>query len=138
MTSPMWVLPTISETLALAEPGVQVDAEATVPAKAQSEREWQGVIAAMNQLLSQTLLHPEGTAAPPVSGTDAVEICPAQGLLLSGPMPVMGDPLVLAHLQAWTFTPGQGPMANFQLLPGGRPPDPVPSLAPANCASGGD
>ena len=114
-----WGLPTISETLVFAEPRLSPEAQHYCPSKAQAEREWQGAIAAMTQLLSQLLQCPhqiESSCLTPSS--EGVEIFPAQGVLISGPLPVLSEPRLLAQLQTWTFTPEHCPLAPLQLLPG--------------------
>ena len=112
----MWVLPTISQTLASAEPDSNRETLDYCPTKAQAEREWQGAIATITQLLNQALELPNCTATP-TNQTDPIEVCSAQGLLLSGPMPVLSEPRLLAQVQTWTFTPENCSLAT-SLLPG--------------------
>ncbi|NEP15797.1 MAG: HAMP domain-containing histidine kinase [Leptolyngbya sp. SIO4C1] len=116
------VLPTISSLVALGEfnPDACSDdcsSELDEPTKQslnanerllqqarKAEREWQGATAAARQLLERVLPQPAAPAA-------------VQGLLLSGPFPVLDSPTQLSH---WTFVPQpleQLSLAFSQLMP---------------------
>ncbi|MBD3881518.1 HAMP domain-containing histidine kinase [Phormidium tenue FACHB-886] len=118
-----WYLPTLSEIIAvsamLPEP-VSCDQagngfQSPAQQRLRAEREWSGAIAALKQLLQSTL--------PPVdsSSKNSKEGCWVeglmQGMLLSGPFPILDQPDLLAQLSTWTFTVGRPGEMPLQLLP---------------------
>jgi signal transduction histidine kinase len=105
-----WLLPTLSEILALGEQlgaeklQSQLDVEVGDTAvyrrspqrlaieRFKAEREWSGAVAAVAILLEQTcqdLIEHDGAV---------------QGLVISGPSPVLSHVELLSHFSAWTFT----------------------------------
>jgi signal transduction histidine kinase len=97
----MWVVPTMAEVIALQEP------EAALVASAHAVKEWEVAIATMTQLLSQCIQ--EG---------DPEDICPMQGFILSGPIPLFNEPHRLGNLQSLIFTSERS--GRFQLPSGDR------------------
>ena len=112
-----WILPTLSEILALSSQP-QADADPCVwkfeqkprserrnasiaQQRVRAEREWFGAIAALEPLLKQI--------KPLSSGEDA------QGLVLSGPLPVVSQTDSMAKFATWTFT--VDPSATLMGLP---------------------
>jgi hypothetical protein len=133
-----WYLPTLSEIVALGEmtqdrgvgqggikqegSGAEAGQAGTAwqfrsPAQQQlrAEREWSGAIAALKQLLQQTLefnqlgARRSGKADKPAAVT--------QGIVLSGPFPILDQPDLLSNFAAWTFTVGTPGEMPVQLLP---------------------
>ncbi len=102
-----------------------------------AEREWSGAIAALKRLLQQTLevnplaaeMRSAGArAAKPTrlirsmkrakSARLAQPSAPStQGIVLSGPFPILDQPELLANFSAWTFTIGTPGEMPLQLLP---------------------
>jgi signal transduction histidine kinase len=109
-----WYLPSLSEILALEEAIPQRSAHSAQLSPAQqrlkAEREWSGAIAALNQLLQQSIEAGPKTLAPQPIST------PMQGLLLSGPFPVLQQADWMAQIATWVFTVGS-PGEVLQLLP---------------------
>ncbi len=115
-----WLLPTLSEVLAKAEPtGIdllvpearapenqpQPDAQAS-PLQAQNQ--WQSAIASVETLLLQALPSPLGIS-------DLSEETTIEGLLLTAPLPLFGHPALVSQLQTITFTTAH--TQNQRLLP---------------------
>uniref|UniRef100_B8HRZ6 histidine kinase n=1 Tax=Cyanothece sp. (strain PCC 7425 / ATCC 29141) TaxID=395961 RepID=B8HRZ6_CYAP4 len=71
---------------------------------------WQVTIAALTGLLAQELTH------SPVITVDA--IVPLQGVILSGPVPILSEESLVGHLSTWVFTPAD---LVCQLLPPSSP-----------------
>ncbi len=94
----MWVVPTMGEVVAMHEP------EAALVASAHAEKEWRVAIATMTQLLSQC-----------IQDLESVDICPMQGFILSGPIPLFNESNRLGALQSLVFTAEKS--AIFQLPP---------------------
>ncbi|HEY9641763.1 MAG TPA: HAMP domain-containing sensor histidine kinase [Coleofasciculaceae cyanobacterium] len=150
-----WYLPTLSEIVALGEgtqdkgvgqggikqDGIQdgISPERTSwqfrsPAQQQlrAEREWSGAIAALKQLLQQTLEF-NALAATKRSKQSAASTGAVQGIVLSGPFPILDQPDLLANFAAWTFTVGTPGEMPVQLLPsvsleGAMTNVPIPTL----------
>ncbi|MFE4107241.1 sensor histidine kinase [Almyronema epifaneia S1] len=81
----------------------------------QAEAEWQGAIAAVNQLLQTVVADAEGS---PITEADGSR--PLAGLVLSGPLPVIDRPDLTSQFSTWIF--------NAQLLsPLGWPPQLLPA-----------
>lgn len=114
-----WILPTISEVLALSESSSvchshkaeqtvvieNVESEVNSPIyypnvnllkQIKAEREWSGAIAAMEQLLLESI--------DLTSGLEADDSSAIQGLLLAGPVPVLSQKVLLSNLQMGIFT----------------------------------
>jgi signal transduction histidine kinase len=85
-----WVLPSLSQVLdrPMLATGSHLGLT-TAQRTARSQREWRGAVLAL-ELLLQTLPKPE-------DGDRG-------GLLLSGPVPIIGHPEILQHFDNWTFT----------------------------------
>lgn len=101
-----WILPTLSEVLALGEstqfsllPFGSSSSNLTNSEVAlrrfKAEREWRGAIAALEQLLLQTF-------KSEALFTD--QRLALQGLVLAGPVPVLSSRELLSCLQTWIFT----------------------------------
>lgn len=100
---PKWLLPTLSEILALHEPTWTANAADFAGAFAlgrrgsraalqqvRAEREWSGAIAALSTMLQRRVGQADSTLL--------------QGLVLSGPLPVLSQPDLVASLAARTLT----------------------------------
>ncbi len=112
-----WLLPTLSEILAKAEPtGIDLlgsigDAhskpEARVPEsqpsrdvhalEIQAQNQWHSAIAAVETLLLQALPSPLGLS-------DLSEETVIEGLLMTAPLPLLSHPAIVSQLQTITFT----------------------------------
>ena len=129
-----WILPTISEVLALSESRANCHAQkaewtgssqngtcvtlpiptqnANILKRVRAEREWRGAIAAMEQLLRSSI---DSTGLSVVDGSAAVK-----GLVLAGPVPVLSQKVLLSSLQTGIFTTewlNLSPLKPFQLPP---------------------
>lgn len=114
-----WILPTISEVLALSEPittscfNEELEGTAKVQncgrditslrfinqdACVRAEREWCGAITALEQMLFKTI-----NSDMPSSTTDDCPR-PTQGLVLTGPVPILSPKTLLSSLQTLIFT----------------------------------
>ncbi len=108
-----WILPTLSEILTSPQvAGGQLLANHSTKSVAQqrvrAEREWFGAIAALEALLQQTQ-QAKSEAVPQ-----------AKGVILAGPLPVLGQPELLANYATWSFT--ADPLATLMGLPFQLPP----------------
>jgi len=83
-----WYLPTLSEVVSQDEPLFQPQRSAAQQ-RVRAEREWAGAIAALNLLLHRN------QEARKLSGA---------GLILSGPVPVLGHQELQGAIASWTFT----------------------------------
>lgn len=90
-----WYLPTLTEILVLSQPVTQ-KTQSIAQQRVRAEQEWCGAIAALNQLLQQAI---EADVQPSQDGVPAI-----QGVLLSGPVPVLESPELVRHLATWTLT----------------------------------
>lgn len=108
-----WLLPTISEVLALAEPVLGSQVEDIGNDEAQAEREWSAAVAALTQLL-QSLTHDSVASTDPDGNFDTTQL---QGLVLSGPSAILADPRLNACLQSWVFTVEPFNPLSFRLPP---------------------
>ncbi|MGF1603497.1 MAG: sensor histidine kinase [Thermosynechococcaceae cyanobacterium] len=93
----------MSEVIALQEP------EAALATSGHAIREWEVAIATMTQLLSQCS-----------QSGDPDDICPPQGFILSGPIPLFNEPRRLGNLQSLIFSNEQS--RRFQLPSGDSGP----------------
>ena len=101
-----------------------------------AEREWSGAIAALKRLLQQSLeakpiaearsavVKPVKSAriVRPIKRSKSARLTPpiapsTQGIVLSGPFPILDQPDLLANFSAWTFTIGTPGEMPLQLLP---------------------
>ncbi|HEY9882678.1 MAG TPA: HAMP domain-containing sensor histidine kinase, partial [Thermosynechococcaceae cyanobacterium] len=125
---PKWLLPTLSEILALNDP-TWMDYAAPPPAPAatmesiaplrshrlalqrvRAEREWSGAIAALSLLLQNVVATAEASDAEPTT----------QGFVLSGPLPVISHPALVCNFSTWSLTANPLHVAAWlplQLLP---------------------
>jgi signal transduction histidine kinase len=123
-----WLLPTLSEILAKAEPtGIELlvpefsqpqsqpkhtsggnsGSEQRHKAQLKAESQWQSAIAAVELLLLQALPSPIGLS-------DLSEETTIEGLLMTAPLPLLGHPAIVSQLQTITFTTHH---TNLRLLP---------------------
>ena len=124
---PKWLLPTLSEILALNDPTwmVQFEPSSRSPEtealgqprssrlalqRVRAEREWSGAIAALNILLQNVVM----TA-------DAIDSDQSTyGFVLSGPLPVISHPTLVCNFSTWSLTANPLHIAAWlplQLLP---------------------
>jgi len=137
---PKWLLPTLSEVIALNDPtwtiGTSASASDVKPESSQrsssrvalqqlrAEREWYAAIAAINVLLQQHLTVPKTpayaaaqTVAQTLEGNDDQAI---SGMILSGPTPVFNHPQIVKQFATRTLAATSLDSPNwmpFQLLP---------------------
>jgi hypothetical protein len=115
-----WLLPTLSEVLAKAEPtGIdllvpesrapesQPHADAQL-LQLQAQHQWQSAIASVEALILQALPSPLGLS-------DLSEETVIEGLLLTAPLPLFSHPAIVSQLQTITFTTAHS--QNQRLLP---------------------
>lgn len=129
---PKWLLPTVSEVLALSDPTWSVQDSTidnaqqskatgrTASRRVRAEREWRGAIAALIRMLQQKVLLDNGQH-PKVITQSAMP----QGLILSGPLPILSHPELRENLSTWTFTASALELPSwfpFKLLPADRTP----------------
>ncbi len=109
---PKWLLPTLSEILALNDPTWMVQFESPSDRstrtestgqhrtgrialqRVRAEREWSGAIAALNLLLQKIV---ETDNAIDANST-------TQGFILSGPLPVISQPKLVSNFSIWSLT----------------------------------
>ncbi len=158
---PKWLLPTLSEVVSLGDPtgmvgtdqpGTQLlqtcapDATKASGAGRRSgghvalqqlraDREWAGAIAALNDILYQTLQQANLTH-PAIADSDSQfshAPSPQLGVVISGPSPVISHPAFAQHLSSWTLAATSIHSPNwraFRLLPAETahlPSDPTPN-----------
>ncbi|MDX2230496.1 MAG: HAMP domain-containing sensor histidine kinase [Leptolyngbyaceae cyanobacterium bins.349] len=139
---PKWLLPTLSEVVALSDPTWVVGdvsqtihfhaplANASLPnghsqtrrslsqhltKQLRAEREWTGAIAALDELLHQCLN--QAISAHTISLSSTID---HYGFVLSGPSPVLSHGNVVKHLSSWTLASPSVHAPHwigFQLLP---------------------
>ncbi|KAM3094793.1 sensor histidine kinase [Phormidesmis sp. 146-12] len=107
-----WILPTLSEILTSPTTGDQLLAPSpkklsVAQQRVRAEREWFGAIAALEVLLQQ-------------NQQAMSEDSQVKGVILAGPLPVLGQPELLANYATWSFT--SDPMATLMGLPFQLPP----------------
>ena len=113
---PNWVLPTLSEILACGDRFSEAmgsdSTDENLGWRVKAARQWRGAIAALHSLLQ-----------PQRSASDETEfcpdICPVNGLVLSGPLPFLSHPARATNFASWLFTPDAFSSAamHFQLPP---------------------
>ncbi len=115
-----WLLPTLSEVLAKAEPtGIDLlvpESHAPVSQphtdahklQLQAQHQWQSAIASVETLLLQALPSPLGMS-------DLSEETTIEGLLMTAPLPLFSHPALVSQLQTITFTSAH--TQNQRLLP---------------------
>lgn len=141
---PKWLLPTLSEILALGDPGwiMSRGSDLGQPISDQpnlrrisrvalqqvrAEREWRGAIAALSILLQRSLLasHMDDLESDrTIDIVDAGSPQSIQGVVLSGPLPILSHPDLVPAFATWTLT--ANPLSGsqrmpFQLLPAADP-----------------
>ncbi len=114
-----WLLPTLSEVLAKAEPtGIDLLVPEFNPPdphpatdrqelQLQAQSQWQSAIASVETLLLKSLPSPIGVQ-------ELSEETVIEGLLITAPLPLFSHPAIVSQLQTITFTT---PHTNRQLLP---------------------
>lgn len=114
-----WLLPTLSEVLAKAEPtGIDLVVPEFNPPdphpptdrqelQIKAESQWQSAIASVEALLLQALPSPMGMS-------DLSEETVIEGLLMTAPLPLFSHPAIVSQLQTITFTSHH---TNLQLPP---------------------
>ncbi len=125
---PKWLLPTLSEILALndptwmdysvpvaapaatMEPSASLRSHRSALQRVRAEREWSGAIAALSLLLQNVVATAEASDAEPTT----------QGFVLSGPLPVISHPALVCNFSTWSLTANPLHVAAWlplQLLP---------------------
>jgi signal transduction histidine kinase len=114
-----WLLPTLSEVLAKAEPtGIDLlvpefnppDPQPNTDVRQQelkAESQWHSAIAAVETLLLKSL-------PSPIGASELSEETVIEGLLITAPLPLFSHPAIVSQLHTITFTT---PHVNRQLLP---------------------
>jgi signal transduction histidine kinase len=114
-----WLLPTLSEVLAKAEPtGIDLlvpefhppDPQPSTDIRQQelkAESQWHSAIAAVETLLLKSL-------PSPIGASELSEETVIEGLLITAPLPLFSHPAIVSQLHTITFTT---PHVNRQLLP---------------------
>jgi signal transduction histidine kinase len=116
-----WYLPTLGEILAVSESAQTAERSGfEAQRRVRAEREWCGAIAALNSLLqSRSVATPDGSTVS-ANSEEPISRQEGQGLVLSGPLPVLDQPSLVSSFAAWTFTTepmGALSLMPFQLLP---------------------
>jgi hypothetical protein len=96
-----WYLPTLSEIIGQSELA-PVLAGSLAQQRLIAERHWSGAVAALNTLLQQTIAAQDVEAAN--EAAPVATAIPMRGLVLSGPLPLLEHPELVARVSAWTFT----------------------------------
>lgn len=115
-----WYLPTLSEILTLSSlnrpDSAQASSSSQFPAqqRVRAERQWSGAVAAVNQLLQQTVESDSPTLNS--SAGKSANCPPVQALLLSGPFPVLQPAPWAEQVASSIFTVG-APGEVLQFLP---------------------
>lgn len=126
-----WYLPTLSEIMTLAEPDQELGFGFPAQQQVKAEGQWSGAVAALNQLLQRTIA-PEKRTTPSASASAArssgngassdrvpvgtTNLTPLEGVLLSGPFPVLNPSELTDRIATWMFTVA-APGEILQLLP---------------------
>lgn len=108
-----WVFPTVGEVLLDSEPELD---ELPVLAAHQGEQEWHAAIATMLSMLFSS--HAEGQQNSHRSVSDP-DLYWHQGLILTGPTPLLSGLGLFANFHTWAFTPAQA--SSPRLLPCDQP-----------------
>lgn len=104
-----WYLPTLSEIVALAEPDLVMPAGFPAEQQVKAERQWAGAVAALNQVLQRSVERAAEDSAD-------LQSKPLDGVLLSGPFPVINQAGLADRIATWMFTVA-APGEILQLLP---------------------
>ncbi len=126
---PKWLLPTLSEILALHDPtwtvqysaakvmtvgnGARRSLQREVSQRGRAEREWTGAIAALQMMLNHAIAAQTATSRDVPLG--ASHGFASQGLVLSGPLPILSQPALVSQLATWSLT--ANPMHTTAWLP---------------------
>ncbi len=116
-----WYLPTLAEVMHIAESPYVRQRPAETGSSASPHRatisraqcEWYSAITSLNVLLDRLL-----DTAPPIASEDSLS--PVEGVVISGPLPVLGRVGLIQRFSSWVLTGGIGQphVPNpFQLLP---------------------
>jgi hypothetical protein len=105
-------LPTLTDLFTALEPQLFLNRDAGALTLASAQESWRRMIAAMTQLLRQTMNTVSVDSRSPL----AAEVCNQQGIVFCAPAPVFSDLAILAHVKTWVFTP-QRQSGSFQLPP---------------------
>lgn len=108
-----WYLPTLSEIITLAEPELGMPPGFPAAQQINAERQWSGAIAALNQLLQRG---PGSTPVPAPGYSGSCNANSLEGVLLSGPFPVLNQSALASRIATWMFTVA-APGEILQLLP---------------------
>lgn len=117
-----WYLPTLSEIITLTEPDQSRLVGFPAQHQVRAEREWTGAVAALNQLLHQwgnaeqqtipaCAVHAASVRSIPIQPDS-----PFQGVVFSGPFPVLNQIDLAGQFASWMFTVAT-PGETLQLLP---------------------
>jgi signal transduction histidine kinase len=110
------LLPTISAIVALGEfsqgdqladvPGIKTVSDMLSAAEKQrrAEKEWQGAVAALNQLLAQQVLSQLSSKEKAKAAKSTRSKSP-KALVISGPVPLLTDVTLANQLSSWTLVP---------------------------------
>jgi signal transduction histidine kinase len=110
------LLPTISAIVALGEfsqgdqladvPGIKTVSDMLSAAEKQrrAEKEWQGAVAALNQLLAQQVLSQLSRKEKAKAAKSTRSKSP-KALVISGPVPLLNDVTLANQLSSWTLVP---------------------------------
>lgn len=121
MSAYKWYLPTFGEIMTMERPAFRASVAPseipTVPDRqhytSRSRREWYGAIAGLNDLLVRSL------DASPTLSSDG-DALPMEGLVISGPLPVLSESRLISRFSSWTLTGSADPLhpnSPPQLLP---------------------
>jgi signal transduction histidine kinase len=135
-----WYLPTLSEVVALSASVQGRRVGSPTQQRVRAEREWCGAIAALNVLL-QNIPFQNGTSQNGLLQHDAPQIAShaqshsqshtVQGVVLSGPSPVLEQPDLVAQFSTWTFAADPLRTSSWmplQLLPAANSPAIAPNV----------
>lgn len=99
-----WYLPTFGEIMALEEPCLRQrdlsgdrSALQEQPHSTRPQREWYGAVAGLNDVLERSL-----DTSPTLSSDGAAS--PVEGLVISGPLPVLSRARLIAQFSSWMLT----------------------------------
>ncbi len=94
MVVPKWLLPTVSEIVALNDPTWVALEAGTGLSEGRAQREWRGAIAALTVMLQ----------SPHPSDQENQDSGEPYGMVVSGPLPVVSQPEFIKNFLTWTLT----------------------------------
>lgn len=97
-----WILPTLSEVVAQGEQSTATPQYRSGVGRRKAERQWCGAIAALVAILEQTTRSEVMAQTPKTERTSCLS--PVQGLILSGPLPVLSHSELMSHYASWLFS----------------------------------